>query len=91
MTDWSDEQQCMAAEAADAVVERAIKYTIGEGNPLPDDCLSAVIAQHVKVQLAFLTTPGGEDLDFPKRNMLALESLARAHAQDGVRVNMTQS
>lgn len=90
MTSWSTCDQLEAADIADEVVGRALKYTIGEGNGIPDNCVATVIAQHVKVQLAHLTQPGTTAADVPERTVKALEAVAKAHAVDGVRVKVTQ-
>jgi len=89
MTSWSAEEQLSAADMADEVVNRALKFTFG-GTDAPEDLFATVIAQHVKVQLAYLTQPGTTGLDVPERTVNALEALAKAHAEDGVRVKVTQ-
>ena len=90
MTSWEDDEQKLAAEAADDIVSRAIKFAFNDDDNIPDACITTVIAQHVKVQLAYLTQPGTTAFDVPERTVKALEVLAKAHAEDGVRVKVTQ-
>lgn len=90
MTSWEDHEQGSAAEAADDIVNRALRFALDEDNGIPEYCVATAIAQHVKVQLAYLTQPGVTETFVPERTVKALEALAKAHAEDGVRVKVTQ-
>ena len=86
-----------ADEFASEVVKRAIIFA--SEVPLPDSAAmrpnsNTLVSKHVEAQLEYLRNKNYLfDNSWPKlaeRTTEALESLAKAHAEDGVRVNVSQ-
>ena len=77
----------LPAEFADEVVMRAIKFA--SEVPLPDSAAmrpnsNTLVSKHVEAQLAYFEMHG------PKGKAEALETLAKAHTTDVVRVKTVQ-
>jgi hypothetical protein len=90
MPSWDDDEQDMAAELADAILSKAVAFsTGGAGGEGGEAFRHLLIAQHVKIQLAYLNNPCPLS-ESPGRAAMALEVLAKAHATDGVRVKTAQ-
>lgn len=82
-----------AEEFASQVVAGAIRFA--RQVPLPDSAaMNMLVSKHVDAQLQFMKNKNYlVDNSWPKlaeRTTEALETLARAHAEDGVRVKVTQ-
>ena len=84
-----------SAAFADEVVRRAI--TFADNVTLPTDVhpsTDMLISKHVDAQLAFFKSEdyslGNPWITVAERSTEALEQLANAHAEDGVRVKVTQ-
>ena len=87
----------LPAEFADEVVMRAIKFA--SEVPLPDSAAmrpnsNTLVSKHVEAQLVWFKSEdcslGQPMVNEVDRVAKALEVLAKAHAEDGVRVKATQ-
>ena len=81
MSLWNDSEHVAAAAFADVIVQRAIAFA--SEVPLPDSVAmrpnsNTLVSKHVEAQLAYFEMHG------PKGKAEALETLAKAHATDGV-------
>ena len=77
MTSWSSSEQKAAASSADDIVRDAIRFANKE-DVENTDVYCTLIAQHVKVQVAYLSSPDESGLDARSRVAAALEKLANA-------------
>lgn len=89
MPSWDEDEQDVAAELADAILSKAVAFSTGHGDGDGEAFRHLMIAQHVKIQLAYLNNPCPLS-EAPGRAAMALEVLAKAHATDGVRVKTAQ-
>ena len=90
MPSWDHDEQNMAAEVANAILGKAVAFsTEHAGHDAGEAFRHLLIAQHVKIQLAYLNNPCPLS-EWPRRAAKALEVLAKAHATDGVRVKTAQ-
>ncbi len=89
MPSWDDAEQEMAAELANAILSKAVAFSTGGEGGSGEAFRHLLIAQHVKIQLYYLNNPCPLS-ESSGRAAMALETLAKAHATDGVRVKTAQ-
>ena len=87
MSLWNDSEHVAAAAFADVILQRAIIFA--SEVPLPDSAAmrpnsNTLVSKHVEAQLAYFK------MHDSKGKAEALETLAKAHATDGVRVKTVQ-
>ena len=87
MTSWSTQEQKNAAASADDIVRDAIKFATKE-DVESTNVYCMLVAQHVKVQVAYLSSPDENGLDARSRVADALEKLASA-VEDRINVTVT--
>jgi len=95
MPSWDDDEQNAADFAASEILCKALEFAEERGREQPDGHTEAfqhlLITQHVKIQLAYLTTPAPLEVRATgDRAANAMVALARAHATDGVKVKTAQ-
>ena len=95
MSSWDREEQDEADALASHILCKAVAFADARGREQPEKNTEAfhqlLVAQHVKIQLAYLTNPTPlEDRATRERMASAMVALANAHANGGVKVTTAQ-
>lgn len=95
MPSWDEDEQDAADAVASEILCKAVAFAEEHGREHPTGHTEAfrqlLVAQHVKIQLAYLTKPAPlEERATRDRMASAMVALANAHANGGVKVKTAQ-